>query len=113
MAGKKLCDVIVRVKVSKCVDLTLYFATQMHEHLHDWKELFKRSTMALTKLSGDVCDGSYARSKFWTSMPGCTITMALTFNIVVLKQWMELVTWPVDKQDVQPYLLRSPLKLYH
>ena len=35
--------------------------------------LFKRSTMALTTLPGDLCSGSYARSKFWTSMPGCTI----------------------------------------
>ena len=45
----------------------------MHEQLHHWEELFKRSTMALITLSCDVCNGSCARSNFWTPMPGCTI----------------------------------------
>ena len=28
----------------------------MHEQLHHWKELFKRSTMALTTLPGDIAE---------------------------------------------------------
>ena len=54
----------------------------MHEQLHHWKELFKHSTMALTTLPGDLCSGSYAHSKFWTSMPGCTIGVSLQNTIL-------------------------------